>query len=511
MIYVKLCKVKKGREVMKKKLLFLMLVITSVLLVQAKPAKALENDEHYIQPNFYGNGKEIVISEREDGIAGAHIECDGKEYDVPSETTIYGGVWAPNETAEDMSVESTKITMNSGTVKNIYGAGMGPKTSVTGTATIVINGGTVKSFVYGGGCLESNGSSASVGKVNITFNGGKVTDAIIGTGPVGYVDEVNITVNSGAPTVATALKKGSVGTGKIVVTGGGATTIYNGYYYPNSADPFTSNNIKSLELDIWGGNNVNVYTTAVRNEENAVIPAKKITTVKYNKKVNIVEGAYSETSNFGKIFDEDTLSVIPYITLKVVMGNATEELVALNDKLLNEDEVKEVISSFLEDYDLTLDDVSLYTDRDFSEKYSYSAEVTDDVTIYLKEIPKYTFKLVYGDGDVEVKRTFKENQKIPAEELKAIFKEFLDKTGLTDDVYDRMEFYTDKDMTEKIETDEIGPITENLTLYVNIPQLREEELIDAPDTADINLITLIGTILIGSLGLAYTIKKRRFN
>ena len=95
MIYVKLCKVKKGREVMKKKLLFLMLVITSVLLVQAKPAKALENDEHYIQSDFYGNGKEIVISEREDGIAGAHIECDGKEYDVPSETTIYGGVWAP--------------------------------------------------------------------------------------------------------------------------------------------------------------------------------------------------------------------------------------------------------------------------------------------------------------------------------------------------------------------------------------------------------------------------------
>ena len=94
---------------------------------------------------------------------------------------------------------------------------------------------------------------------------------------------------------------------------------------------------------------------------------------------------------------------------------------------------------------------------------------------------------------------------------------------MSDDV--KFSYYKDEEMTEEINAiDRV--MDQDVVIYVNKVNLKVDDpedeekgdvnfssdaLDEAPNTADINLIAILGTIAVGGLGLGYTIKKRKFN
>lgn len=177
---------------------------------------------------FYANGVPITI---EDNGAGTVITWDGSitpPINVDAETIVFGG--------GDVQFGSTSVTMSGGTVKCIYGGG---KTgAVTGTATVIINGGTVTDSVYGGGY----GGSAAVG----------ATDVWMRDGQVGYLYGGGYSAQTGSTSV-------NVSGGEITMVYGGGN---DGSATVNSASVVVSDS-PSLQFLIGGGNSGEVGSTDV--------------------------------------------------------------------------------------------------------------------------------------------------------------------------------------------------------------------------------------------------------
>lgn len=89
------------------------------------------------------NGTPAVIEARTDGTAGALIKAGENELLVGENAYIFGG------RHDDDTLTDTSITMNGGTVKNIFGGGL--HKSHTHKAEVKILGGTVKAGIHGGG------------------------------------------------------------------------------------------------------------------------------------------------------------------------------------------------------------------------------------------------------------------------------------------------------------------------------------------------------------------------
>lgn len=111
-------------------------------------------------------------------------------YPLTASTTIYGG-------SLKASVASTSITMESGTIAEIYGGGEGGikdgegDANVTGTAKIVVKGGTLTN-VIGGSCLRGR-----VNNVDINVDGASLT-AVQGGG-MAYVSSTQTVGTQAAP------------------------------------------------------------------------------------------------------------------------------------------------------------------------------------------------------------------------------------------------------------------------------------------------------------------------
>lgn len=71
-------------------------------------------------------------------------------------------------------------------------------------------------------------------------------------------------------------------------------------------------------------------------------------------------------------------------------------------------------------------------------------------------------------------------------------------------------FYLDEDYTQKF--DMTSEFSSDVTVYVKTKELLQEgEEVKNPETSDINVIALISLITLGTIGLGYTVKKRKFN
>ena len=71
-------------------------------------------------------------------------------------------------------------------------------------------------------------------------------------------------------------------------------------------------------------------------------------------------------------------------------------------------------------------------------------------------------------------------------------------------------FYEDEELTKVF--DMTKPFTADTTVYLKFVQLREEtDGTKNPNTSDINVYGTVALIFLATLGLGYTIKKRRFN
>lgn len=240
------------------------------------------------QKCFFANGNEITIEARADGQEGATIFwAEGtKNVNVPNDINVFGGAHK-----DGTNYENTKITMNGGTVKNIFGGGL--HESNVETANITVNGGKITVSITGGGanifansdaCADSTrpaeNSLTRVNTANVTINNGTVNllygggegysytgttntkinggtfDYVTAGGSNGYTGNANIKVTSGTIGVMQSVNRGSIEAADMRLTGGTVNKLYVG----GENDVNVTGTIAKVNLDITGGTEVaNLY------------------------------------------------------------------------------------------------------------------------------------------------------------------------------------------------------------------------------------------------------------
>ena len=457
---------------MKKKLLFIAGIFAVALFApNANAASAPKYYENFANSKeiFFANGTPITIEERTDSQPGALIKWEGGEQLVTEEVGVFGGYH--DDTTEKVD---TSITMNGGTVRNIIGGGL--HASEVGKATITLNGGTIKVAIYGGGydgyvwggthctcssatnaAKPSNESTVRVDEVEIEVNGGSVTYVIGGGGGYNYVGFASVTINdldNPANYVVAGGTNGYTGYGEVNVNGGEIETVKGAM----------RGTVDEVEIAVTDGKVNQVFAAAPSeaNDENATV----------NKTTVVIEGG--EIAAIGAGTSGETNEPI-----------TGAELIYQNNVL----------------------DEEILKDSGFEE---------ENVTTTIK------FTIVVGD-EVE-EGLLEKGYQISEEEIKEMedaIKELLEDTNL-----EFKGFFADEDHTK--EFDFSKPLEEDTTLYIALVEIQEKEEDTPveepkeeekeetnnkvnPDTSDINVIALIITLLVGGLGLSYTIKNRKFN
>ena len=172
-------------------------------------------------------------------VSGGTIGTSAKE---EPNGNVYGGGYAGTVTG------NTEVNISGGTMKDVYGAGLGAEyngttwppaaanADVTGTTTVNVSGGTMAN-VYGGG---ENGSVAfnatatsSTGKSTVNVSGGEVTENVFGGGKNGTTQGATI-VNVSGGNVRGNVFGGALGAhGRIYVNGMRTVNMTDGHVYGN--------------------------------------------------------------------------------------------------------------------------------------------------------------------------------------------------------------------------------------------------------------------------------------
>lgn len=280
---------------MKRKLIFIILIIfvifalfTFTNIVNAAEPTFDENTGYVLngsQKCFFANGTPISIEERDDGQAGATIfwEDGTKHVDVPSDINVFGAGHADTTT-----YESTDITMNGGTVKNVFGGGL--HESYVTTSNVTINGGKVTGSAVGGGanilansdnCVptadSAENSKTRVANANLTMNNGTAYNVYGGGEGFGYTGNATLKINGGSHQYVTSggsngytgnaqtkitsgtidllqsVNRGTIDNADVRVSGGTVNKLYVG----GETDPNVTGIINTVNLDITGGTVVN--------------------------------------------------------------------------------------------------------------------------------------------------------------------------------------------------------------------------------------------------------------
>lgn len=193
--------------------------------------------------------------------------------------SAYGTVNGITQTT-NLSSYNTSVTVNKGTITNVFGGGQGSQSYtpyVEGNVTVTINDGKITN-VYGGNDVAGipNGNITvylNGGTVQDTFGGGNATGANTtnvylqggtsnrifgGSNTTGDVTTSNVTCTSGTcPTVYGGNNLGgSTGTTNVTINGANVTTVYGG---GEQTDVTTSANVtlKSEVTTLFGGSNTN--------------------------------------------------------------------------------------------------------------------------------------------------------------------------------------------------------------------------------------------------------------
>ena len=432
------------------KMLIVALVVTFVSVFTVNAAeKAPEAKTFGTKNYFFANGVAITIEEPTDPANGALIKWDGGSLEVKADTTIIGG---RHNDAEEVN---TSITMNGGTVKNIFAGGL--HISTVNESNVVLNGGKVTGAIMGGGyeelvnCGEGDfnavdeadvmTSTTKVNAAKITVNGGSVnqvwggggahaytgsalivinnTDTeiayVIGGGSNGYTGTAEVIINGGKVGILQGVNRGTMDSVDMEVTGGEVKNAFVG----GEPDPGVTGTIEEGTIEITGGKVENLAPGTNGVVGGTAVSAKDDVVVKFNKDaVTNVD----ETE-----FNEDNLTKT--VTLKFVIDSEEYEVEHEVGTPFTEDEVDEIIAE-------------------------------------INELKK--------DENKEV-----------------------------------ADFFVNQDYSSIF--DMLEEVSEGQTIYVKLNEVLENDGTRNPNTADVNLFAIIISLLIGVSGLAYTIKRRKFN
>lgn len=237
---------------------------------------------------FFANGQSIAISEGSNSDLQVTYQLGARwqTMSVPANTIFMGG---GDGTEKNVEYPGTSITLNSGTVKSIYGGGLNACT--VGTSSIVINGGTVTEGVLGGGGSDNKGTTEGGGNVasaNIVINGGNIYMVYGGGQNITNVGVVDVVIYDGAIYyLTTGGSNGSTGSGEINVYGG-------------TIQVWQAVNRGTLENSVMmldGGNVVNMY--CIGENDRSVTGTVRFSTVslRHGTVTNLYKGDQYATGN----------------------------------------------------------------------------------------------------------------------------------------------------------------------------------------------------------------------
>ena len=429
---------------MKKKLLFAIAACAFFLPATVFAAKA---PEYVPEDNsFYANGTPITIEARTDGEEGALIKWDGGEQAVPATMNVFAGAHNSNEIMENAS-----ITMNGGTIKNIFGGG--EHKSIVEKVTITLNNGTVTSTIMGGGMrygssnhedfttpvfeesLSRETAQTIVDEVVININGGTIGNSIYGGGEsYSYTGKATITIN---PSFTGSLKYVTAG-GSNGYTGEGIVHANGGKI--NVLQAVNRGFMKTSEMTIDGAEVAKAYASCEGDsQKSGVTDSAKLIVI--SGKVGYA--APGQLGNKGEIANE--VSTIEY-----------------NDGTVT------TVENFDEDATTVTVNLMLIAGN-------------EGETI---QIPKGTV--------------------FTAEELKAMIEEI--NNELAADNLELVGFYLDEELTQ--EFDFSTPIDQDMELYMKLKDITPEKRVENPETSDVNLFLILSLVAVGAFGTTLVLKNR---
>ena len=151
------------------------------------------------------------------GVFGGALQNDGGTVNITiaqgtgageNMPLVNGSVYGGSNTSGDINGLAT-VTMNGGTVTNVFGGGLGTSTDMTEGTKVNVSGGTINNNVYGGG----EKGTVSEGNTIVNVSGGTMND-VFGAGK--------------GESEATGSKAVISGTTTVNVTGGTVANVYGG-------------------------------------------------------------------------------------------------------------------------------------------------------------------------------------------------------------------------------------------------------------------------------------------
>ena len=429
---------------MKKKLLFVIVACAFFLPATVFAAKAPKFDES--KNLFFANGTPITIEKRTDGQEGALIKWDGGEQLVPVNTSVFAGSHNSDE-----AIETASITMNGGTVKNIIGGGL--HKSIVKKATVVMNNGTVTGSVIAGGAhhLHQTGDG--------DFIDSSVAESKDRTTAITIVDETTVTINGGT------VKYGVWGGGESYSYTGKTTLTINAgkfkYVTAGGSNGYTGD----ASLNIYGGE-IEIAQGVNRGEMDSV--SFIVNGGKINK---LYAGGEPDEGVTGIINDSIDLKIVDGEIATISAGTSGGPNSLATDLVVAE------INSKFEDK----------IGQDFNQ---------DATTV--------TVNLMLIAGNEGQTIQIPRGTVFTTEELKAMIEEI--NNELAADNLELVGFYLDEELTQ--EFDFSTPIERDMELYMKLKDVTPEQRVENPETSDVNIFLILSLVAVGAFGTTLVLKNR---
>ncbi len=316
------------------------------------------------------------------------------------------------------------------------------------TATLVINGGEFDGYYYG---VVGNGSRHNT---NITINGGVITS---GGTAIYNPQNGNLTINGGTITgdqTGIEMRAGTLVVNDGTITGNGTQTTFqsngSGTTTTGAAVAITQHTT-GLDLNVTvNGGNLNGHTPLHEvNAENS--------TPEELARVNISVKGGTFTPINGGVNAIASQSKTDFVEAGVFFGNVDEQLIA-------------------------------------------DSATEEDVA--------FVARLIIHVNGQQIIKNLRRNMPLASnqDEVEA-FNAYLEE--LIGNEYTVNGIYADEELTT--EYDLSANVTSDVHIYLKTAELPKEDKTQNPKTSDINLYTVILSILLGTVGLGYTLKKWKFN
>lgn len=427
---------------MKKKLLFA--IAACALFLPATVFAAADPTYKAEVKAVFANGTPITVEERTDGEAGALIKWEGGELAVPANTSVFGG---SHDNAT--KVESTSITVNGGTLYNIFGGGL--HKSYVGTARVTVTGGTINGNIHGGGASSYAGTTCH----QPWYAGDKENATTV-------VDEAIVTIKGGNLSSATD------------VFGAGEGISYTKKATLTITKEFTGN----IRYATAGGSNGYTDDAKVFANGGKIKVLQAVNRGFIETSEMTVDGAEVEKAYASSEGDNQKLGVMQEAKLIVKSGKVGY---AAPGQKGNPGEIANDVST-IEYKEGTVTTV---------EKFDADATTVTVTLMLIAEDEEQTIQIPKGTVFTD-------------EELKAMIEEI--NNELAADNLELVGFYLDEELTQ--EFDFSTPIEQDMELYMKLKAITPEQKVENPETSDVNIFLILSLVAVGAFGTTLVLKNR---